>query len=270
MIVNIVGGRGAMGRVHKPIFESVGHEVIISGRTSSPSLEEAAKQADLTIVSVPISATREIIERVAPHCNGIMDFTGLKEFPIQAMLKYSKPEMEVGGLHPLYGEVDSIEGRSIVYCPTERSEEKCRAVIRCLGLNGGEIITMEPEEHDRAMAVLQNARTCLLETYILLVNGLREQGLSLGRIYEISPKPTQILMDLAARQADTKNDQLYREMREFNPHQEGIDSILFRCLERIILGKEGDVSREIRAFFGGSLESAQERAKKLMENDRKR
>ncbi len=63
MKINIAGGRGIIGGVHKPIFENAGHEVIISGRYSSPSLEEAAQQSDLTIVSVPIDAAESVIKK---------------------------------------------------------------------------------------------------------------------------------------------------------------------------------------------------------------
>jgi len=44
MIINIAGGTGPMGRTHKPIFEAAGHEVIISGRNTNPSLEQAAQK----------------------------------------------------------------------------------------------------------------------------------------------------------------------------------------------------------------------------------
>lgn len=265
MIINIAGGTGIMGRVHKPIFERAGHKVIISGRNSSPTLEEAAGQADLTIVSVPISATQKVVERVAPYCNGIMDFSGIKELPLQAMLTYSRPEVEVGGLHPLYGEVDSIEGRSIVYCPTERSGEKCENITRTLEQQGGNIIIMKPEEHDKAMAVLQNARTHLLGAYVLLIKELGEQGLSFERIYQLSPRPTQIMMDLAARQADVGNDQLYREMRTFNRYQWDIDSLLFKHLADILDEGNNAAPSMMRSFFGEEqLKLAQERARKLM------
>lgn len=86
-----------MGQVHKPLFEKEGHTVIISGRNSTPDIETAAEQADLTIISVPIPVTSEIIKKIASKCKAIMDFTSLKTFPISDMLKYSRQDCEVGG-----------------------------------------------------------------------------------------------------------------------------------------------------------------------------
>jgi len=265
MIINIAGGTGVMGRVHKPVFERAGHEVILSGRHSKPTLEEAAEQADLTIVSVPISATREVIERVGSYCNGIMDFTGVKELPLRAMLEYAKPEVEVGGLHPLYGEVDSIKGRSVVYCPTGRSREKCGEIAECFILAGAEIVRMKPEEHDFAMAILQNARTHILGAYTLLIKELKNKGLSSEQVYRIAPRPTQIMMDLAARQADERNDKLYREMRTFNHYQWEVDEKLSRCLTEVLCDEGNSTPSMIRTFLEKEqLGLAQERARKLM------
>ena len=64
MIINIAGGTGIMGKVHKPMLESQGHEVILSGRSTTPDMLEATKISDLTIVSVPIPHTEEIIKKL--------------------------------------------------------------------------------------------------------------------------------------------------------------------------------------------------------------
>ena len=144
MIINIVGGRGVMGSMHKRIFEKYGHEVIISGRASNPSIEEAAKQSDISIISVPISATEETIRKVALYCKAIADFTSFKKMPIDAMLKYTKKGAEVVGIHPLYGNVDSISGQTIIVCKTPRTGKICNELIECLKKEGATIIEMSP------------------------------------------------------------------------------------------------------------------------------
>src|SRR3989344_324312 len=125
MKINIVGGSGIMGSVHSQVFESLGHEVIISGRNSNPSIEESSINSDVTIISVPITAVEEVIKRVAPHCKALLDFTSVKTKPLKLMLEYSNRECEVAGLHPLYGPVSSIKGRTIIYCKTEKSGKTC-------------------------------------------------------------------------------------------------------------------------------------------------
>lgn len=260
MRINIAGGTGLMGRIHKPLFEKQGHEVIISGRNTTPCLEEAAIISDLTIVSVPISATEETIKRVAPCSRALMDFTSLKSFPIDTMLKYSTENCEVGGLHPLYGEVKSLEGRTVVYCETERSSWRCREVVDTLHNSGLKIKKMTAEDHDLVVqGVLQNGRTILLESFASL---LEETGFNARELYEISPPPTKLLIDLVARQVDSKNDELYQIMRDYNPSTTRIANHLSESFKKVSVNYSPE---KIRNFFGEEfLQEAQERAKKVI------
>lgn len=262
MKINIAGGTGVMGKVHKPVFENMGHEVIISGRSTVPNLEEAAKISDLTIVSVPIPVTEEIIKRVAPYSNALMDFTGLKVFPVQAMLRYSRDNCEVGGLHPLYGDVKSLEGRTVVYCPTDRSRKKCDMIIDAFQKSGLKIKRTDPLSHDLVVGgIAQNARSIMLEAFGLL---MEENGISAKELYSISPPPTRILLDLLARQADERNDELYQAMRDYNPSTFQITQHLHDALDYSTNGK--NVPQRIRNLFGDDLlREAQSRAKNLIE-----
>ena len=260
MRINIAGGTGLMGRIHKPIFERQGHEVILSGRNSVPCLEEAARISDITIISVPIPATEETIKRVAPCANALMDFSSLKEFPLSTMLKYSTENCEVGGLHPLYGEVKSMEGRTVVYCETERSGWKCREVVNALQNSGLKIKKMTARDHDSVVqGVLQNGRTILLESFASL---MKETSFNARELYEISPPPTKLLIDLIARQVDEKNDELYQVMRDYNPSTRFVTeniSVLLKSTAKMYSPEK------IRNWFGQDfLKEAQERAKKVI------
>lgn len=241
-----------MGGVHKPIFEKAGHKVILSGRDSIPSIEEASKQADITIVSVPIPITLEIIKTVAPFCKAIVDFTGVKTSPIKAMLDFSDNSCEVMGLHPLYGKVETLAGRTIVYCPTERTREKCKLLLEILEKEGATIKAMTPQEHDSVMDLLQNERVEMLKEYL---TKLKNMGLDIKEAYELAPPHTRILLDLIARQVAVENTGLYESMRDFNE--------LGKCKNKV--KKDTLTPEEIREFFGNELANAQERAKKYIE-----
>ncbi len=261
MKINIAGGRGLMGKIHKPILENKGHDVIISGRTSNPGLEKAAEISDLTIVSVPIHATKQTIEKVAPYCSAIMDFTSLKTKPINEMLKYSPSECEVAGLHPLYGDVQSIKGRTIIYCQTQKTGEKCGQIINDLRDVGAIIKKTTPEYHDKVvLGIAQNQRVLLLNIFGKLIE---RTGLSFKEFYEISPPPTQIMLDLLARQSDKGNDEMYELMRTQNPTQKEADNWLKQTLE---YGIENNLTPEdIRAIYGQELINNQKKAKKLID-----
>ncbi len=258
MKINIVGGSGIMGSVHKPVLEAAGHKVIISGRNSTPTMEEAAQNSDLTIISVPIPVTEDVIKKIASHCTAIMDFTSLKNFPLNAMLKYSPKNCEVGGLHPLYGSVSSIKDETVIYCPTERSGKKCQEIIDALKLAGAEIITATPEEHDLKIALTQNARIKILEAYALLI---KDSKMTIEEAYKFSPPPTKKILDLIARQVNENNDEMYKAMQKYNPSDKKIKENLIK-----ILKNPENAPEKIRELFNDNLKSAQERAKKAIEN----
>ncbi len=259
MRINIAGGTGPMGKVHKPLFEKFGHEVIISGRSTTPTLEEAAQNSDLTIVCVPIPATEEIIKRIAPHCNALMDFTGLKEFPINAMKKYAREDIEIGGLHPLYGEVQNLTGKTVIYCPTNRSGKKCNNIVSTFEKSGLLVKTMSAQEHDVLITgIAQNARTMILESFGLL---LEKYGISAREMYELSPPPTKVLLDLLARQVNPENDSLYQDMREYNNCTPKIKALLIKTIEE----DNTNLGARIRKIYGADfLKEAQDRAKLLI------
>lgn len=258
MIINIAGGTGQMGRTHTPIFEKAGHTVICSGRNTSPSLEEAASQSDVTIFAVPISATEEMIARIAPYCRrAVMDLTGLKTFPLAAMNKYAPEGCEVGGMHPLYR--DFAPGRTVVSCPTNKSGEICSEVVRSLETGGATIKVMSPDKHDRAMALLQNVRIEMQEAYGLLLQG---SGIGITDLYELAPPNTRPILDLIARQIAPANDELFQEMCEYNQFTAGSMADLMESLSKT--AHTSGSPQHLRRFFGSQLRLAQERAVRII------
>ena len=243
-----------MGQVHAPIFKRAGHKVIISGRETIPSLEEATKQADITIFSVPISALEDNLKNFGKYCKALMDFSSVKTLPIEWMLKYTSKDCEVAGLHPEYGSIPSIKNRSIIYCKTERTGEKCEEIVRCLQNEGAKIRTMTPKYHDLLATRNQLARLALMKTLGVYL----AETIDVEDIYESSPPPTKIIIDLLARQVAPENDEMYDAMEKYNPFWQSEKQQLLKCMQRVLEGKENP--DKIRKFFGKELEPAQKRA----------
>ena len=264
MIINIIGGNGIMGSVHRPVFESAGHKVIISGRNSEIKMEEASEKSDLTIISVPIDAVSDVIKKVAPRCKAIMDFTSLKDFPMKDMLNYSDKECEVAGLHPLYGKVKSIKGKTIVYCKTEKSGKKCEEIVNCLKMAGAQIKEMTPEEHDKnVVSINQALRIKKLTAYI---KTMKDEGFSIKEMYEIAPPPTKVLIELCARQLNPNNDSMYAEIikkDKFGIYFEKKFSENFK----LVGSNYEKIASELREMFGSDfLKEMQEKAEKKINN----
>jgi len=264
MRINIAGGTGIMGKVHEPIFEKAGHEVILSGRNTNPRLEEAARISDVTIISVPIEATQEVIRKVAPYAEALMDFTGVKIEPLKWMSQivelHGRKNCEITGLHPLYGDVKSISGRTIAYCPTNRTGEKSKLVIEALKKAGADIWETSDREHDLSMAVLQIGRVDMVSTFGKMVSG----ALSFEQAYRISPPQTREILDLLARQSDLKYDKTYEEMAKFNPFVKALRKLSIERLHEVLSnGHDGEYFRE---WFGDKLKDAQGRVGERINN----
>jgi len=260
MRINFVGGSGIMGGIHKPIFEKYGHEVLVTGRNSELTPVEAAKTCDLTIICVPISETERVIKEVAPHAKAIVDFTGIKSFPVEAMLRFSSDDCEVMGMHPLYGNVTKLNGKNVIVCETERTWDKCREIVKCFENEGAKIKKMDPKQHDFWIGgIAQNVRARLLETLALVV---KDAGINIKALYEISPPPTRILLDLLARQVAEPSASLFKSMKEWNP----FDREVMRMLkDNVNILSDKDFSKEIREMYGDEFDSACERGKKWVE-----
>lgn len=261
MIINIASGTGPMGKVHSPVFEAAGHRVIISGRKTSPSLEEATQQADLTIFSTPLRYMEPMIKRLAPFCRGkaMMDFGGVKVYPVKWMLDYGE-NCEVAGLHPEYGLVESIKGRPIPYCPTIRTGQRCGEIIKTLETAGAIVKEITPEEHDLCAARSQLVRTNLFKTLGIF---LEDSGEDLNKIYNLSPPPTRRILELLARQViDPTRDDMYEDMENFNPYWEKEKQRLKVSFLKALHDKTA--SETIRNYFGSELDNLAQRAKRLI------
>lgn len=253
MIINIAGGTGRMGQAHAELLRKKGHKIILSGRETSPNLEEAAQKADVTIFSFPLNVTQEMIKKLAPYCECVMDFSSVKFLPIDWMLKSIKFGAEVTGLHPLYGQLFNPREQTMVYCPTTLTGKKCLEVIDDFSRAGLQMVEMSAAEHDRYVLTKQNERALML-----LEHGLSfmDKGRDILETYRLAPTSETVLLDLIARQIAPRNDEMYLYMRKLNPFQSNITK-----RERILLIT---APKKLRDFYGDYLKVAQARAEKMV------
>jgi len=156
IIIGLVGGSGKMGQWFRRFFTAAGYRVEIAGRKTAMTPVELAKKSHVLIVTVPIDVTCATIKELGPYLAKdalFMDLTSLKKEPVEAMLKYSKAE--VIGTHPLFGPRErSLKGKNIVLCPA-RGKKWLPWLKDLFGSYGGHLEIMSPDEHDRAMAIVQ-------------------------------------------------------------------------------------------------------------------
>lgn len=154
--IAVIGGKGGMGRCVAQLFGDLGHAVMIADLDTQLTPEEAAAVADVVVISVPIDATEGVIRHLGPRVRPdalLMDVTSLKAGPVKAMLESSSAS--VVGTHPLFGPtVHSLQGQRVVLTPGRGDEwlTWLKAMFHARGLT---MVETTPEEHDRAMAIVQ-------------------------------------------------------------------------------------------------------------------
>lgn len=154
--IGVVGGTRGMGRWFAALFGRSGHLVHVWGRASCEDMEALIPQCHVVVVSVPLRATEAVIRRVGPIVApgaALMDLSSLKAEPMAEML--SSSSSEVVGLHPLFGPTArSLKGKNVVLC-RGRGNTWSSWIRSLLVSQGARVLEMDPEEHDRAMAVVQ-------------------------------------------------------------------------------------------------------------------
>jgi chorismate mutase / prephenate dehydrogenase len=267
--VAIIGGRGGLGRRMADLFRDLGHRVLIADLDTQLGAAEAAAQADVTMIAVPIGVTERVVREVGPHVpeHGLlMDVTSIKGAPLAAMLASTRAS--VLGTHPMFGPgVNTFQGQRVVLCKGrgEAWAEWATANFRARGL----VVTeASAEEHDRAMALVQ-----VLTHYQTQVLGLTLARLGAPLAEGLKFTSPAYLMELyvAARHFG-QDPALYGPIEMENPLT-GFVTETFRGAAEAVqtLLKERDQAgfvrmfEEVRAFFGAFSEEATEKSKFMMD-----
>lgn len=184
--IGIIGGTGKMGGWLAGLFQKEGLEVILSGRTTTMSAMDVARQCNVVAVSIPIEKTVDMIREIGPAVPEdclMMDLTSIKAAPVNAMLKYTRAE--VVGIHPLFGPEDAgREGLNVAVCPG-RGEEGHKWIRQFFLRHGYNTISVDAKTHDKIMGLVQGANH--LST-IALALCIKRSGLRIEDIFRLSTR----------------------------------------------------------------------------------
>ena len=258
--VAIIGGRGAMGGVLQRLFGELGHAITVADHETELTVERAAVDADVVVLSVPIAETEKVIRQIGPHLRSdaiLMDVTSVKAVPIAAMLDAT--EAEVVGSHPMFGPgVHSLIGQRVVLCPGRG--ERALSWARTMYASRGLVITeASAEEHDRAMALVQELTH--FQTQVLGLS-LARSGVSLDESLRFTSPAYLMELYVAARHFAQAPD-LYGPIEMLNPGTAHVTRAFREAAQEIsdILAS-GDQARfdalfeEVRGYFGAFTEEA--------------
>ena len=267
--VAVIGGEGRIGRLVARLFGDLGHRVLVSDVATTLRAAEAAAVADVTVISVPIASTVQVIREVGPHVRPdalLMDVTSVKQGPVAAMLESTNAS--VVGTHPMFGPgVHSLQGQRMVVCRA-RGDAWADWVVHSLTARGLVVTETTPDRHDRAMSVVQ-----VLTHYQTQVLGLAlaRQGLPLEETLSFT-SPAYLLELYVSARHFAQAPELYGPIEMLNPRT-GEVTAAFQAAAREVaeILASGDQARfaalfaEVRAFFGPFTEVAVEQSSHLID-----
>ncbi len=210
----------------------------------SARVEEMLDRAEVLVFSVPIRITPETIRAWIARSAGReagrlwLDLTSLKTAPVAAMLE---SRAEVVGLHPLAAPPKSptLKGRVLVVCRArlDRWAPWLEALLAALE---AECVAVEPERHDRAMALVQ---AMVHATHLAQAGVLRESAETTGGVAALLPlRSAAFELDMAiAARILSQNPAIYEGIQFDNPHVPEVLRLLAGQLEGIArLVEQGD------------------------------
>lgn len=272
--IAIVGGTGKFGQHLGEKLEE-DNEIAISGSSvekaekiaeehewRSGKSEEIVKDADIVIVSVPISVTVDVIENIGPNVPNdtlLCDVTSVKQRPVEAMKKYSD---EVLGMHPMYAPSNSIKGQKIVMCPVKG--KKWTVMEEFWEQHAADLHFTDPEAHDKAMSFVQGL---MHFSELVVADVIRKSEFEGEDMQEFSSPVYRLITDLTARMLNQKPG-LYGSIQSENPENEDIREAFKESadeLSDIVEDEEAFAERFEELGEQFDLEGAQGRTDKVIE-----
>lgn len=261
--VAVIGGRGGMGSLLGRLFGDLGHAVLIADVDTPLTPEEAARSADVIVISVPIGVTEEVIRRLGPHVRAealLMDVTSIKEPPLRAMMEATAHTgASVVGTHPMFGPgVHSLQGQRVVLC-RGRGETWFDWLAKMLSARGLVLTEADPREHDRAMGLVQ-----VLTHFQTQVLGLALSRLGVDLRETLRFTSPAYLMELyVAARHFAQSPRLYGPIEMLNPIRDDVTGAFIAAAQELsgILHR-GDqpafeaMFAEVRRFFGDFTDEA--------------
>jgi len=190
------------------------------------TLEEAAT-ADLVFLTVPISAVRDTLQRLAPYLGPrttVVDTCSVKVYPVTEMERILPADAGIIACHPMFGP-DSALTRTdllpVIIWPVRDRHQRYHGLREVFGRLRMRIVEMTPEEHDREAAFTQGITH-------LIGRLLAEMELQPSEIATLGYRRLLQVME------QTCNDpvQLFQDLQRYNGHTREMRRQFAQALER--------------------------------------
>ncbi len=214
---------------------------IVDSYTFDPA--EAARDADLLLLAVPVEATRATIEKFIPFLPPgciITDAGSTKEQVVRTLEQALPPSLPCVGAHPIAGTEHAgaaaafatlFEKRLCVLTPTERTDRTALARVRALWEGVGmRVEEMDMRTHDRVLArvshlphlIAFSVMNAMLDASMPGVDLLTYAGSAFADLTRVAASPVEMWRDICT----SNRDALLVAIEEF---EEAL-SLMKRCV----------------------------------------
>ena len=219
--VAIIGGSGKMGRWMGDLLKKSGHRVDIVDPSSGNGLTvDDCKWADTVIVSIPISRTEAMLQKLDSVCKEdalIFDIASLKS-PFVETLKEIGSRRKVCSIHPMFGpSAGSMYDRNLIVCDCG-SRTAVDEVVDLFRNHGANMRTMDVDEHDKYMSYVLGLSHAVNIAFFTV---LERSGIDYNDMRSVASTTYSKLMDTNESVA-LEDPYLYYEIQHLNKFRESM------------------------------------------------
>ncbi len=256
-------GTGAMGKWLASFAKQNLGEVVVADASaakaeqvarelgvSSKSVAEAAAEAELVLIAVPISKTPAVIKLLAGQVRRmalLADITSVKSDVVEVM-RTVEAKVELVSLHPLFGPgATSVKGKDFVVVPVRPGQRYAALKNRLIEL-GARVTEMEAEEHDRLMAIIQCMTHFVLLAYLDALKSMK----GLKQAEKLRTPMFATLLNLA-KSVLAGNPELYGGLQVRNRYSRVVRSSLLEACRSLDIAFSAGDAKSVRAIFKEAL-----------------
>jgi prephenate dehydrogenase len=220
--------------------------VYVSDVGTELSNRDVARRAEILFVSVPIRVAGEVLQEIEGELGDeklVADLTSVKA-PLVPIL--SRLRCEVLSLHPMFApSVPTFVGQTCIACRI-RAGHRADFVESLLTEAGMTIVGMDPDEHDRTMAVIQGLTHFQA---LAAAHCMMQMGFDPKKSGSVSSPVYRLRLAMIGRIL-AQDPRLYAEIQVYNPYIRGVLEHLqdsSGLLQRLV--GNGDVDGLVAEFW---------------------
>jgi prephenate dehydrogenase len=181
----------------------------------------------------------------------LMDFTSIKVKPVEAMRKFTPPDVEILGTHPMFGPtIPTIRGQTVILVPVKGRSEKWFPIVKGLfEESGAHVEITTAAEHDMLVSVVQGLTHF---AYISIGMTIDKLDFDLKKSRKFVSPVYDIMLDFVGRILG-QNPYLYALIQMENPGVLDVhDAFIEECKELSSLVRAHDEEGFVRKMKGAA------------------